>query len=99
MPGGKNMSDVPQQPDISAKFQPDYTLKQQTTKVERTQALMDARKLLSDLVFGANTPDALRAEAQRIWQHFPFPYELHHAAVNCPILFDAKTVIPAAYKN
>jgi superfamily II DNA or RNA helicase len=28
MPGGKNMSDVPQQPDISAKFQPDYTPEQ-----------------------------------------------------------------------
>jgi hypothetical protein len=28
MPGGKNMSDAPQQPDISTRFQPDYTPEQ-----------------------------------------------------------------------
>lgn len=83
--------------------QADYALMREYAddRAARTRAVRDVRKFLSRLIFAepdafVNVPQEIRDEARRLWQHYPFPYELHHAAVNTPVIFDAAVVFENA---
>lgn len=69
-----------------------------TSPSDRTRAVRDVRKFLSRLINSSddkcfeNVPQAVQDEARRLWQHYPFPYELHKAAVDAPTVFDSSVV-------
>lgn len=61
-----------------------------TLPFERTNALLNARRFLRDLLDAKATPRVpkeIRQEAKWILKHYPSEYDLEKAAKKCPEVF------------